>query len=205
MNTAEVDLWQGSRIGVFGGTFDPPHEGHVRMAVHAREALGLDRVLFSVAPRPPHKSAGSTTAFEHRVEMVRLAIHGADGLALTHIEEPDDVSYTVDLLRGCRERTRADLYFIMGADSLEELPGWKDPEEILSLATLVVFARDDRPMRLGVPGPAALVVFETPRIDVSSTTLREQLERGESAPDLLPAAVADYAGRNGLYRRHGGA
>jgi nicotinate-nucleotide adenylyltransferase len=100
------------------------------MAQHARTTLGLDRVLFSVAPRPPHKDEAATTPLAHRIEMTRLAIENAAGLHLTRIEESNDVSFTVDLLRACRARTRAGLYFIIGADSLAEFPGWKDPEEI---------------------------------------------------------------------------
>jgi nicotinate-nucleotide adenylyltransferase len=199
MSAREVDLWRGARIGVLGGTFDPPHSGHVQMARQARDALGLDRVLFSVAPRPPHKHSSATTPYPHRVEMVRLAIEGAAGLHLTRIEEPHDVSFTVELLRACRARTSADLYFIIGADSLAEIPGWKEPAEILRLATLVVFARGDAPLRLGVEGPAALVVFES-RLDVSSTSLRAQLAAGTAPAASVAPAVADYATRHALYR-----
>jgi nicotinate-nucleotide adenylyltransferase len=199
MTGGETALWQGSRIGVFGGTFDPPHKGHLGMARHARATLGLDRVLFSVAPRPPHKSAPATTPLEHRIEMMRLALGSEPWLALTRIEEDHDVSFTVDLLRACRSRTRADLYFIIGADSLAELPTWREPEEILRLATLVVFARDDSTLRLEVAGPSAVVVFEEPRFDVSSTAVRRRLRAGEPAGDLVGADVAAYATRHGLY------
>jgi nicotinate-nucleotide adenylyltransferase len=194
----EAELWQGARIGVFGGTFDPPHSGHVRMAQHARETLGLDRVLFSVAPRPPHKDAASTVALQHRVAMVRLAIEGAERVHLTQVEEAHGVSFTVDLLRACRGRTAADLYFLMGADSLAELSTWKDPGEILRLATLVVFPRDGLSIRLDVPGPAGVIVFESPRIDVSSTDLRRLLAAGAPVESLAPA-VAEYARRHRLY------
>lgn len=199
MTRDEAGLWQGSRIGVLGGTFDPPHAGHVGMARHARTALGLDRVLFSVAPRPPHKSASRTSPLEHRVAMMRLAISADDALDVTRIEDDHDVSFTVELLRACRARTRADLYFIIGADSLGELPTWRDPEEILRLATLVVFARDDSTLRLDVAGSAALVVFEQPRFDVSSTAVRERIAAGESTAELVSADVAAYAVRHSLY------
>jgi len=198
MNGVEALLWRGERIGLLGGTFDPPHAGHIAMARHARETLGLDRVLFSVAPRPPHKDASATTPLPHRVEMTRIALEGADGLYLTRIEETHDVSFTVDLLRACRAQTRAGLYFIIGADSLADFPLWKEPEEILRLATLVVFARDETPLRLDVAGPAALVAFESPTFDVSSTAIRAQLGAGDDA-GLLPA-VAAYAREHALYR-----
>jgi nicotinate-nucleotide adenylyltransferase len=198
--TAGTDLWRGDRIGVFGGTFDPPHAGHVGMARHARETLGLDRVVFSVAPRPPHKSAAHTSSFDHRFEMVRRAIDGTDGLCVTRIEDEHDVSFTVDLLRACRARTRADLYFIIGADSLVELPTWKEPGEILRLATLVVFARDQAALRLEVPGPSALVVFDAPTFEVSSTLVRRRLAAGDNAGALVSATVAEYAATHHLYR-----
>ena len=203
MTHDETDLWRGDRIGVFGGTFDPPHTGHVRMAQHARETLGLDRVLFSVAPRPPHKSFDRMSTLQHRSEMVKLAIDGVDGLGLTHIEEEHETSYTVDLLRACRARTRADLYFIAGGDSLSELSAWKEPGEILALATLVVFAREHGPKRLDVPGPAAVVMFESPTFDVSSTAVRRQLAAGESAGDAVGPRVAAYATQHRLYRESG--
>ena len=121
------------------------------------------------------------------------------GEHLTRIEESHDVSFTVDLLHACRMRTRAGLYFIIGADSLAEFPGWKDPGEILRLATLVVFARDNTPLRLEVPGEAGIVIFESPKIDVSSTALRRQLAAGGADPALAPG-VAEYAARHALYR-----
>ena len=200
MTGNESALWQGARIGLLGGTFDPPHTGHVQMAQAARTTLDLDRVLFSVAPRPPHKDAAGTSDLAHRIEMVRLAIDGAPGLDITRIEEAHDVSFTVDLLRACSAKTRADLYFILGADSLAELHTWKDPEEILRLATLVVFSRDEFPPYLDIPGTAGMVVFESPRIDVSSTALRQSLAGGAAPSGSLVRAVADYAGRHRLYR-----
>jgi len=197
---AESELWAGTRIGLLGGTFDPPHLGHLSMARVARDVLGLDRVLFSVSPHPPHKRAEATGDYGRRVEMVRLAIAGADGIALTRIEEPHDPSYTADLLRACHFRTRADLYFIIGADSLAELPSWKDPAEIVRLATLVVFPRDHRPVFLGVPGDASLAVFEAPVIDVSSSGIRASIRAGEVPRDSLAPAVAAYIEQHGLYR-----
>lgn len=196
----ESDLWTGTRIGLMGGTFDPPHVGHVRMALAARETLSLDRVLFSVSPSPPHKRGVPMTGLRERTDMVEAAIRGHDGLALTRIEAPHAPSYTVDLLRACHFRTGADLYFIVGADSLAEFPTWREPEEILRLCTLVVFPRDGVPVVLGVPGEAAMVVFEAPVIDVSSTGVRRRLAAGERPADALAPAVLEYAERHGLYR-----
>jgi nicotinate-nucleotide adenylyltransferase len=195
------ERWDGERIGILGGTFDPPHVGHVRMARAARAVLALDRVFFSVAPAPPHKGGEPVTAYEQRVAMVTAAITGDDGLALTRIEEGHVPSYTVDLLRACRERTRADLYFIMGADSVSELARWREPSEIARLATIVVFPRTGAATRVPVAGEVSVVVFEEPVIDVSSTAVRARLERGQRADDDLPPAVARYIEYRGLYAR----
>jgi len=199
MSDDPATYWTGERIGILGGTFDPPHAGHLAMAHETRRRLGLDRILFSVAPHPPHKQTRPLSALEHRVRLVEIAIAGQDALAITHIEDAHETSYTVELLKACRVRSRADLYFIMGADSLSELPSWKDPQEILRLATLVVFARGEITPRLVLEGPAALVVFEAPRFDVSSTELRARLAAGRDLDGALTDGVAEYARRHRLY------
>ncbi len=193
-------LWSGARIGVLGGTFDPPHVGHIRMATAALDVLALDRVLMSVAPAPPHKEGADVTDYAHRLAMIEAAIDGVPGLAVTRIEESHAPSYTTDLLRACRARTEADLYFIMGADSLCDLPAWHAPDDILRLCTLVVFPRDRAPVVLNVEGDASVVVFEAPRVDVSSSDIRLAIERGDDAGASIPGPVAEYIGRHGLYR-----
>ncbi|HEU4929126.1 MAG TPA: nicotinate (nicotinamide) nucleotide adenylyltransferase [Candidatus Krumholzibacteria bacterium] len=198
--THTAERWDGARIGILGGTFDPPHVGPGRMAGTARDVLGLDRVFFSVAPAPPHKQGEPVSAYPHRVAMVEAAVADDDGLALTRIEESHTPSFTVDLLRACRARTSADLYFIMGADSLAELNSWREPEEVLRLATAVAFPRTGAAIRVPVAGGAAVVVFEEPVIDVSSTAVRARLARGEY-PDDVPPAVAHYIERSRLYAR----
>jgi nicotinate-nucleotide adenylyltransferase len=195
------ERWDGTRIGILGGTFDPPHVGHVRMARAAGDVLELDRVFFSVAPAPPHKRAEPVTAYPERVAMVAAAIADDDRLALTRIEEAHTPSFTVDLLRACRERTRADLYFIMGADSVSELQTWREPTEIARLATIVVFPRTGGATRVPIAGEVSVVVFEAPVVDVSSTAVRARLERGENADDDLSPAVARYIESRGLYAR----
>ena len=204
MTPESNQAWEGRRIGILGGTFDPPHVGHTRMAAIARDVLDLDRVLLSPAPHPPHKSDADTTPYAHRVAMVEAAVAGEGHIHAAAIEDAHSVSYTVDLLRACRRRTEADLYFILGADSLAELSSWRDPVEIMRLATLVVFPR--AAARVGVEqAPAApqasLVIFESLVIDVSSTAIRARLERGESAGAGLAGPVAAYIARHGLYAR----
>lgn len=201
MSGARGENWRGDRIGILGGTFDPPHGGHVRMAAAARAVLGLEHVFWSPAPHPPHKNAEPVTAWEHRRAMTAAALEGEPGMSVTDIESASDPSYTVELLRSASRATPAHLYFILGADSMAELASWREPEEILRLCTLVVFPRDDRAVRLPVPGPASLVVFEAPRVDVSSTEIRAAFAAGAPLAGAVPDAVAAYIGRNGLYRR----
>ena len=198
---APANRWSGDRIGILGGTFDPPHVGHTAMARAARDVLGLDRVLFSPAPHPPHKSDADTTPLEHRAAMVEDAIAGEERMGLAGIEDAHATSYTVDLLRACRALTAADLYFILGGDSLAELPSWRDPAEIVRLATLVVFPRRVASAQVPVTGDVSLIVFEVPVVDVSSTEIRSRLERGETPAAGLSPAVALYIERHRLYAR----
>jgi nicotinate-nucleotide adenylyltransferase len=202
MSRQSAEDWSGDRIGILGGTFDPPHTGHVRMAAAARDVLGLARVFFSPAPHPPHKDGAEVVVWEHRRAMTAAALGGEAGMAVTDIERSDTPSYTVDLLRAAAERTRAELYFIMGADSLARLASWREPAEVLRLCTLVVFPRGEHRMCLPVTGAAALVVFESPRVDVSSAEVRAALESGAPAGSgALSPAVAAYIAQNRLYRR----
>jgi len=190
------------RVGLLGGTFDPPHSAHLVMAQTARDALGLDRVLLIPAPRPPHKAAGELSPFSDRIEMARAAAAAVDGVEVSQIEsEREGPSYTVDTLRACREQFGGDLYFIMGTDSLRDLPTWREPEEILKMCTLVVFPRDDIPARLALEGDASLVVFESPRIDISSTEIRERCEQGDVPDEAIPDAVRELIRSRGLYRK----
>jgi nicotinate-nucleotide adenylyltransferase len=199
--TDAAERWDGERLGILGGTFDPPHVGHTRMAMAARAALGLDRVFLSPAPHPPHKLAAHTTEYAHRLAMLKAALADTDGLFVTHIEENDATSYTVELLRACRVRTAADLYFIVGADSLAELASWREPAEVMRLATLVVFPRTDEVVRAPTAPDASLVVFEAPVIDVSSTEIRARLARGDTDTTGLSPAVASYIAQHRLYAR----
>jgi nicotinate-nucleotide adenylyltransferase len=206
MTPAAEEHWEGRRIGILGGTFDPPHVGHTRMAAVARDVLDLDFVLLAPAPHPPHKPDTDTTPLAHRTAMVEAAIAGEERLRTTHIEDPDATSYTVDLLRAARARASADLYFILGADSLAELSSWRDPGEIMRLATLVVFPRrtgttPSAVVRAPDAREASLVVFESPVIDVSSTAIRAELARGATSVAGVAPPVMEYITRHGLYAR----
>jgi nicotinate-nucleotide adenylyltransferase len=190
------------KVGILGGSFDPPHVGHVIMARTARERLGLDRVLLAPAPRPPHKQRRRLSPYEERVEMARLAAAGEAGIDVSTLEEGSSApSYTVELLRKYRRLYDDDIYFIMGADSLVDLPLWRSPQEILLMTTLVVFPRKGSVSVLRVPGEAALVIFESPVIDVSSSGIRRRVRAGRPIEALVPPAVRRYILDRGLYAR----
>jgi len=200
MKPDEAALWRGARVGILGGTFDPPHRGHVQMADAARTTLSLDRVVFSAAPRPPHKTAVIPTPYAHRRAMLELALAGVDGVAISDLEPQDTPSYSVDLLRAARALGARDLYFVVGADSLSELATWKDPEEIVRACTLVVFPRGGERILLPVAGDASVVVMEVAVADVSSRAIRARIAAGESPGDDVAPEVADYISRHTLYR-----
>lgn len=191
-----------ARLGILGGTFDPPHVAHVAMAQAAMETLGLSKVLLIPAYTPPHKSGADVSSFETRVEMTRLAAAGHEGIEVSRMEERrEGPSYTVDLLRDCSRSHDEDLYFILGADSLRDFASWKDPEEILRLATIVVFPREGTPSNLEVEGEASLIVFEKPVLDVSSNDIRKKYRTGEPVGSLIPETVHNYILDSSLYCR----
>src|SRR5271154_2870293 len=135
------------RLGVFGGTFDPVHLGHLILAEQCREQAALDQVLFVPAALPPHKQEQTLTPFAQRVEMLTLAISGQPAFRIDELEKDrTGPSYTVHTLTQLHERLPGDeLCFILGSDCLPDLPGWYEPRRILELATLLVVARADWP------------------------------------------------------------
>lgn len=191
--------------GLFGGSFNPPHVGHLAVAQACAEAAGLDRVLWMPAATPPHKQGDPTLApAPARLRMVEAAIAGNDRFAVSDLElARGEVSYTVDTLRQLRAQGADDLALIVGGDSMAAFPSWREPEAIAALAHLVVYGR---------PGdgfdPAALpewlwgryTVVEGVPLDISSTALRAQLAAGRTVRYLVPDAVCDVIADEGLYR-----
>ena len=197
------------RVGVLGGTFNPPHLGHLVCASEAAAQLGLDRVLLTPVFIAPHKQASADPGPAERLELCRLAAAGDERLEVCELEiAREGRSYTVDTLRELRARAPQDeLTFILGADVALGLADWREPEAVLSLATLAVAerdgtARDDVVARLGqaLPGAAALRFFEMPRIDVSSSEIRSRVAAGRPIRYLVPDAVAERIRRAALYR-----
>jgi nicotinate-nucleotide adenylyltransferase len=197
------------RLGVLGGTFDPPHVGHLILAEEARTSLELERVLFVPAGDPWRKAGQHVTPAEHRLAMLRLAL-ASDSyfeVCMLEVERPGP-SYTVDTLEALRRQhgPGLELYFILGEDALHDLPNWKDPERIVTLAWLAVAPRaqgstpttSDR--EAGVSGLSQrIVAIDMPIIDISSTALRARARAGLSLRYLVPLAVEEYIGRHGLY------
>jgi nicotinate-nucleotide adenylyltransferase len=190
-----------SNVGILGGTFDPPHFAHLVMAEEAAKAVPLDKVLFMPAPHPPHKAGKELTPYALRLEMVKLLVAGHAEFEISRLEEfRDGPSYTVDLLRHYRRDHNDELFLIIGADSLNDFPSWKDPEEILRLATLVVYPRTGCPSVIELAaGSAPIVLSDAPVIDVSSSDVRRRLACGRSVEQWLPGAVYDFIKENGLY------
>ena len=189
-------------IGVFGGTFDPPHLGHLLVAQDVREALSLDRVTFVPARRSPFKSEGDSAPAEARLAMVEAAIANDPAFTASRLElDRPEPSWTVDTLRQLRElHPDARLTLLMGVDQWRSFREWKDPLEIGRMARIAVFARngeapEDYPDRAVVP-----TVVKVRRLDLSSTELRARIGRGESIRYLVPAAVRSVIDENELYR-----
>ncbi len=193
------------RLGIFGGTFDPPHNGHVAVAQDVADALRLDRVLWIPAGEPPHKSQQDVTPTSLRLEMVHAAAAADVRFEVSEAEtERVGRSYTVDTLRALRRGfPHATLYFIVGADEYEELRGWREPDRILELARLAVVDREGVRAADTIPdvaGADAADFVQVERIDISSTQVRVHVAAGHDVADLVPPAVATIIEREGLYR-----
>lgn len=187
------------RLGVFGGTFDPVHVGHLAIAHAALESVPLDRVLFVIARRSPLKERGPVASEEDRLRMLELAVAGEPRFAVSRVElDRNGPSYTVDTLELLAGTD--DLFLILGSDAIADLPRWKDPDRIARLATLVVADRPGAPERMG---DAPVVQFDAPRLDISSRELRARAARGRSLRYLVPDHVWKHIEARGLYRAEG--
>ena len=196
------------RVGLLGGTFNPPHIGHLVCASCALDALGLDRVELVPVHTPPHKEPDADPGVEHRVAMCRAAVADDRRLAVSRVEaDVPGRSYTVDTHNRLHEQRPEDqLTFIVGGDMAASQRDWREPEAILSLAEIGVAGRQDLDAdailaRLdGLTGaPDRIRFFDMPRIDISSTLIRRRVAAGDSVRYLVPDAVRDYIARHELY------
>lgn len=201
------------RLGVLGGTFNPPHLAHLLCASEAADQLGLERVLLVPANEPPHKEVLDDPGAAVRAGLCDAAVAGDERLAVSRIElERGGRSYTVDTLRALRDaHPGTELWFIVGGDMAMSLPTWREPGEILGLARLAVAERSgavrrdiaDR-LRAELPGAQERIdFFAMPRVDVSSSEVRRRVGEGRSVRYLVPDAVAAQVGELGLYRGGG--
>lgn len=190
------------RVGVMGGTFDPPHRGHVAAAREVLERLALDEVILVPAGQPWQKDGHVVASADQRFEMTRAAVEGLPGLSVSDIEvRRDGPTYTVDTLRELR-RDRPDTQFllILGADAATGLHTWHEPEEVVRLARVVALTRPGHPVDEATLPEDALVV-PIPAVEVSSSACRDRVARGESLSGLVPDAVSHYVEEHALYRR----
>jgi nicotinate-nucleotide adenylyltransferase len=200
----------GERIGVLGGTFDPPHVGHLWLATLVSDALGLDRVIFMPAAEPPHKLSHEVTDADARVAMTRRAIQDNDRFEVSTIElDRPGPSFTVDSVVQlvALHPAPARLFLVLAADSLAQIGSWREPDRLLSLIEWAVGPRSGVP--LGDPsalrtrfGAAAerIHLVDGPALDVSSSQVRARVAAGRSIRYLVPRAVEDLISDQGLYR-----
>jgi len=199
-------------IGVFGGTFDPIHFGHLAVAEEVLAKLGLAEVFFVPAGQPWLKADRSISPAKHRVEMINLAIAGNPQfkLSTSEVDRPGP-SYTVDTIEILQQQlgTEAKLFFLLGSDSLSELPQWKEPWRLIQICQLVAFTRPGfvlpplESLESAIPGLSEHVTFvRVPQIDVSATEIRSRVAQGASIRYLVPQAVERYILEQGLYTGH---
>lgn len=198
------------RWGLFGGAFDPPHVGHLIVAETLREALGLDRVVWMVAARPPHKQDRAVTPFAHRLAMVQAAIAGNPAFEASDLEArlyaaTGQPSYTVETLRALHAAHPGVRWaLLMGEDQYAAFDTWRAPDEIARLADLVVYRRTGATAAPEVQARFPARIVEAGRVDMSSTEIRARAAAGRSLRHLVPEAVRAYVAAHALYRMRDG-
>ena len=185
------------QIGILGGTFNPIHTGHLNMAEQARDILGLDEVLFMPDNIPPHKQKKDAISVDDRVEMVRLAIEDNPyfKLDLTDVSR-GGVSYTYETIKLLKEQMpNDDLYFIIGADMVNDLPNWKNIDELVKLVTFVGVVRPGVEINTTFP----ILWVNAPMLELSSTDIRKRVKHGKTIKYIVPDKVAEYIYDKGLF------
>lgn len=211
------------RIGIFGGTFNPIHTGHLIAAEEIRQTFQLHRILFVPSARPPHKPSPELSAPTHRLEMTRLAIQGNPHFGISSVElERSDSSYTVETIESLRSESGASesLFFISGIDSFSEIDTWHDPERLIGLCHFIVISRPGFSLDLArriladtfgigsrhedtqipLPNGHTLSLAEVTPVGISSTQVRTRIRQGLSVKYLLPESVESYILTHYLYR-----
>lgn len=208
MPLANSPLATARRIGIFGGTFDPIHIGHLILAEEAWSRLQLECVLFVPVGDPPHKQDRSITPVAQRLCMVELATAEIDYFLVSRIDaERPGPHYAADMVRLLRKQlnTEAQLYFLVGLDSLRDLPTWREPQWLLENCTLVALCRHDvvidwEDLTSALPGiRERVLVIDMPELEISSSNLRTRVRAGQTIRHQTPRAVEAYIRKHGLY------
>ena len=190
------------KVGLFGGTFNPVHMGHLIITEWIRERFALQKIIFIPAFLPPHKIKKNITDIKHRLAMLTLAIADNPYFEISDVEiREEKTAYTIDTLRILSKKYK-DLYFIIGEDSLRDFPTWKNPEEILEIANIVVACRrgfSDNGARVSYPD-SRILFCNSPEVAISSTQIRQRVREGKSIRNLVHPSVEEYIAKNNLYK-----
>ncbi|MEX0761945.1 MAG: nicotinate-nucleotide adenylyltransferase [Dehalococcoidia bacterium] len=193
------------RVGVFGGTFDPVHNGHIAVAQHVLQAMDLDTMLMVPAGDPYMRSEGPVADAAHRVAMLEAAVADAPGLTISTVDvDRPGPTYSIDTIEDLKTHFGSDTeyFLVVGADSLNALPRWKDVDRLVKESTLVVVGRPGADKREAMPPghPAKNATFiKGPMVDVSATEIRRRLAAGQPVTGMIPEPVEDYIKSHGLY------
>ena len=196
------------RIGILGGTFDPPHIGHLILGEYTAEALALTKLLFVPAADPPHKQGRHKTSVAHRLAMVEIALADNPRFDLSRLDiDRPGPHYSVDMVKILREQhPGAEFFFVMGGDSLRDLPKWNRPQELIQLCKLAVMRRPGDDIQPGIhegklPGLSERVeMIDSPVLEISSTEIINRIRVGHSVRYLVPDPVLTYIHKHNIYR-----
>ncbi|GAA3208584.1 nicotinate-nucleotide adenylyltransferase [Oerskovia jenensis] len=190
------------RLGVMGGTFDPIHHGHLVAASEAAARFELDEVIFVPTGKPSFKQHQKVTAPEHRYLMTVIATASNPRFTVSRVDvDRPGLTYTVDTLRDLREqRPEADLYFISGADAIEQMLTWKDADDLWKMAHFVAVSRPGHRLSVDSLPSGVVSTLEIPALAISSTDCRQRAEAGQPVWYLVPDGVVQYIAKHGLYR-----
>lgn len=191
-----------TKLGIFGGTFNPVHNGHLRIAEVVLEKTNVDRILFIPNAHSPHKPYEDIISFEHRWNMVNLAVEGSSRFYTSDIERRlGGISYTVHTIEALKkENPKAELFLIIGSDSLVGLPGWKEPGKLALQVQFIVFPRAQADASLADRRfLERSILLETPLVPVSSSDIRSRIAQNKSIEGMVPEKVGQYIKENNLY------
>ena len=201
----------GRRIGIMGGTFDPIHVGHLITAEMVRSSASLDEVVFIPSARPPHKDGARAASAEDRLIMTERAVQDNPYFSVSDMElKREGPSYTVDTIAELRARLDdAELFFITGADAMNDLYRWHEPKRLLCSCQFIVATRQGAPLdelllteQFTAEERSHIQVLPTPHLEISSSVIRARIRAGLSVRHLVPRAVEEYIEKRGLYREH---